>query len=135
MKYENSSESEYWLGWFIDLALAAAIIAMVLALAGCAGTVTPHQVRDHGASFDGNARNSGFLGFDSDGRGIITPSARARYNSLAALYGKRLDPPVGFDDGLTPTGTNTFLIDAQHLVDFSTMNRWKRQGWEPPWTR
>lgn len=97
---------------------------LLLVLASC--TVTPKIVKDAGASFDGNARNSGLIGYDPAGRGILTPHARDRYHALIEMYGKRFDPPLRAGDGLLPTATNTVLIDAEHLVDFATMNGWRK---------
>lgn len=94
-------------------------------LCGC--TVTPVRVVDRAPSFDGGVRNSGFIGYDSAGNGILTPHARDRYNGLAEKYGKRFIPPTNPNDGITPTPTNTFLIDPEHLVKFGEMNLWRKQ--------
>jgi hypothetical protein len=100
--------------------VAAAVVA--LAIGGCT-TVLPVSVKPKQASWDQNQQNSGFIGFDQAGNGILTPHARDRYNLLILAYGKRFNPALGVDEGLTATATNTFLIDAQHLADFATMNR------------
>ena len=125
----ETAANDYRIGVLLPLTAAALAfgLAFVLMLAGCAPTVIPAQVRDHGASYDGNERNSGFLGFAADGTGIITPRARARYNELVARYGGLFRPALSADEGITPTATNTFLIDGEHLVDFATMNRWRKE--------
>lgn len=94
-------------------------------------TVTPRPVVDGMPSFDGAVQNSGFLGFDPAGRGILTPHARDRYNRLVAEYGARYLPPLVLDAGVTPTATNTFLLDPEHLVDFAEMNRWRKAQPKP----
>lgn len=108
-------------------------LALVLVLtAGCSSTVTPKVVTDPGPSWDVGERNSGFLAFDSRGWGVITPHARDRYNALVVLYGGVYKPPVRVDDGIEATGTNTYLIDPEHLVKFATMNRWFKSGKDAP---
>ena len=106
------------------IVLAALCLAAVL-LTGC-GTVTPRQVTAAAASFDGGERNSGFIGWTTNGSGIITPHARERYNALIVDYGPRFHPPLVADYGLTATATNTFLITPEALADFAAMNRWRR---------
>ena len=96
-------------------------------LIGCAGTTVPKPAKDTVASWDGTNQNSGFIGFTSDGSGIITAHARDRYNGLAARYSNQFIPPLKLDDGLKPMGTN-WLIDPEHLVKFRTMNRWRKSG-------
>jgi hypothetical protein len=91
------------------------------------------MVADNQASYDGAEQNSGLLGFTTNGQGqvtgaVITPHARDRYNALVAAYGARYQPAVKPDDGIVPTGTNTFRIDAEHLIKFSAMNRWRKQA-------
>jgi hypothetical protein len=104
-------------------------VAAAALLLGCTSTVIPRQVSDSQASFDGNAQNSGFLGFDTDGNGILTAHARDRYNGLVSIYGGRFSPPLTMDAGIrAAAGTNTFTIDAEHLVKFATMNRWRKEG-------
>jgi hypothetical protein len=104
-----------------------AVLAVILFATSCSTTVTPKHVHASQASFDGNVQNSGFLCFNPDGSGTITPHARDRYNALVEIYGKRLLPPVQVDEGITPAGTN-YVIDAQHLNYFKRMNRWKKEN-------
>src|ERR1044071_9239090 len=106
--------------------------AILILLAGCAPTVTPRVVRSSEASWDSNQQNSGFLGFDGAGNGILTPHAKARYDALLAAYGVLFVPPLVTNAGITPTATNTFLIDAEHLADFATMNRWRLESTRRP---
>ncbi len=91
---------------------------------GC--TVTPKRVQASSASFDGGAQNSGLIGFDQAGNAILTAHGRDRYNGLVAVYGCKFSPPVERDAGMTVTSTNTFLLDPEHLVDFETMNGWRK---------
>jgi hypothetical protein len=105
------------------------LILLNLFLFSC--TVTPIQVKDNTPSFDGASQNSGFIGFDDRGYGIITPNARARYNGLIEVYGKKFTPPLTPDVGLTLTSSNTYLIDPQHDVYARSMNHWKKQGVKP----
>ncbi len=106
--------------------------AIVALLTGCAPTVTPRVVRSSEASWDANEQNSGFLGFDAAGNGILTPHAKGRYDALLGLYGALFVPPLVREAGITRTATNTFLIDAEHLADFATMNRWRMEESKRP---
>lgn len=101
---------------------------LALAAAGCVSTITPNVPAARQASWDGNAQNSGFMGFDASGNGILTPHARDRYNALVDAFGSRMQPAVRRDEGIVATSTNTFLIDAQHLEYFATWQRWLREG-------
>lgn len=108
------------------------ILCFVLAIVGClllwgmtGCTVTPDILPPAAvASYDGNVQNSGFLGWASDGSGVITAHARDRYNALLAQY------KVGVkDEGLTPMPDGSWLIDKQHLVLFSELNRKAKSAW------
>lgn len=109
----------------LPLRLCASAV-ILCALTAC--TVAPKPVTDKVASYDGNAQNSGFISWASDGGGIITPHARDRYNALIELYGTRFLPPLKYDAGITATPTNTFHIDAEHLVQFGIMNAWRKSS-------
>jgi hypothetical protein len=110
---------------------------VVLVSAGlCCGcwTVTPKQTVADRASWDSstpesctNQQNSGFLGWTANG-GLITANARARYNNLVAQYGTNFNPVLVKDTGIQQVSTNIWEIDKQHLADFATMNRWRRNG-------
>ncbi len=107
--------------------LSSALLAVCL---GCASTVAPQAPKDSVASFDGNAQNSGFIGFDSAGNGILTVHGYQRYFDLVGSYGFLFSPKLDCyrNDDLQKTSTNTYLIDAQHLTYFATMNRWRKEG-------
>ncbi len=102
------------------------LLAAILLISGC--TVVPKAAVDKVPSFDGNEQNSGFIGYAPDGQGILTFHKFQEYNGLISNYGDKFTPPIQTNDGITPTGTNTFLIDKEHLVDFGMMNRWKKNG-------
>ncbi len=109
------------------ITVAVAVCCLLCGFAvqpGC--TVIPQTVSDNAPSFDGGVQNSGFIGYDAVGNGILTPNARTRYNLLIEQFGKRYLPPLKIDDGIIPTTTNTFLIAPQYLVDFREMNRWRK---------
>lgn len=106
----------------------ASSLALVILLCGCAGTITPRIVQSSQASWDGNQQNSGLIGFDAVGNGILTLRAELRYQALVSDYGYRFKPPIQSADGLILTTTNTWLIDAEHLEKFATMNRWRKQA-------
>jgi hypothetical protein len=102
------------------------VLLLAAVLCGCS-TVVPSPVVDREASWDGDRQTSGLLGFNEDGSGHITARARARYNALVALYGARFTPPLIEDEGVTPQGDD-WRIDAEHLVKFATMARWRKEG-------
>jgi hypothetical protein len=104
---------------------------IILFAAACANTIVPRNVSTDIVSWDGNEQNGGFIDFTDRGGGIITPNARNRYNILISIYSTNFIPPLKFDDGITSTSTNTFLIDAQHLSNFATMNRWHKSKRNP----
>lgn len=106
--------------WLLTLLGILVCGAALLLISGC--TVRPKVVRNAQASFDGNSQNSGLIGYDAEGNRIITPHGRDRYNALMERYGKAWNVRTG--DGLTPTATNTFLLDAQHAFYFETASRW-----------
>ena len=102
------------------------LLAATWLINGC--TVIPKSVVDKVPSFDGNEQNSGFIGYAPDGQGILTFHKFEEYNDLIASYGYKFTPPIQTSDGITPTSTNTFLIDKEHLSDFAMMLHWKRSG-------
>lgn len=113
-----------------SLSKFAIVVVFALTLIGCVSTVVPKPTTDKVASWDGTNQNSGFIGFQPDGSGRITPHARDRYNGLVAIYGKHFIPPLVPDAGLKPDGEN-WIIDPEHLVKFATMNRWRKSGIAP----
>jgi hypothetical protein len=106
----------------------AALLASLLAGAGCASTVIPRTVTDSAPSWDGTNQNSGLVGFSPDGGGIITSNARERYNGLVVIYGARFVPALKADAGLWQMPDGTWHIDQQHLACFAKMNRWRKEG-------
>lgn len=118
-----------WAWLLVLLGVGILCFACLFIAPGC--TVRPKVVRNQQASFDGNEQNSGLIGHDSAGNGIITAHARERYNAMIDAYGPLFKPPVRQDDGVRQTATNTFLIDGEHLFIFATMNRWRHQNFTP----
>lgn len=110
----------------LQAALAAAIL-LVLIFCSCTSTVRPKVVESKAPSWDGNAQNSGLIGFDANGNAIITPRAEARYFYLCELYGWKFHPPACGAETIL-TSSNTFLLDPQHLSEFATMNRWLKEA-------
>lgn len=102
------------------------MVGVVVSLAGC--TITPSLVSTEEISFDGNYKNSGLLSFAPDGSGVITSNALARYNGLILRYGTNFIPNLTTNTGVRTTSSNAFLLDAEHLIKFGTMNQWRRNG-------
>lgn len=98
----------------------------VMVFMGC--TVTPRVIKAREISFDGNAQNSGLIAFAPDGSGIITSNAWVRYNALILRYGTNFAPSLATNAGVTVTSSNAFLLDAEHLIKFGTMNHWRRNN-------
>jgi len=126
---------------FRDMRITAmqyASICCILAAAGC-NTVTPAETKARQPSFDGGIQNSGFEGWTTNVAtgevfGVISNHARARYNALLAAYGKRFATPLALDSGLTlqsASGAGAWKIDLGALIDFETMNRWRKEGQKP----
>ncbi len=115
--------------YFSRWASVGLILLGFLIFPGCSAfTVIPTHTGSS-ASFDGNARNSGFLGYNPDGSGTITPAARDRYNTLVGLYENMFTPHLVADFGITPiAGSTNFNISAEAIVDFIRMNQWRRDG-------
>ena len=105
---------------------ATSLVISALVIGAC--TVAPPVLKDQVPSFDGGVQNSGFLGF-TNGMGLITVTARMRYNLLIERYGNQFIPPLEHDAGIfTNVPGQSYFIDKQHLVDFATMNRWSKSG-------
>ena len=107
------------------------VVAITLCSVSCSTTVAPRSAFDTVASFDGGVQNSGFIGFADDGSGVITQHAKDRYNALVGIYGNKFLPVLVTDDGVRSHTNGTYLIDAEHLVKFGTMNQWRRDGVAP----
>lgn len=98
-------------------------------LGGCASVVAPQPV--HGsASYDGNELNSGIVMSVPSGF-VVTAKFRQRYNDLIAVYGGDFSPVLKPDSGLAPISDDRFLISKEGMVDFLTMNGWRRAGLRP----
>ena len=115
-------------------AICIALVALVAlaVLVGCAGTVTTPVAQAAAASFDGTNQNSGVIALVTNQAGvatgaIITPHARDRYNALMSEYG-RAWLISGNDVGLTCQSNGCWFIDDEHLQDFITASRWRRNG-------
>jgi hypothetical protein len=107
---------------------SALLVLALFALVGCTPTIRPKPITAATPSYDGNSQNSGFIAFDAAGSGILTQHGKDRYDVLMRKYGRRFNPAVSPGAGITPTATNTFLIDREHLVYFATANRWFKEG-------
>lgn len=121
MSYAKSQPNDHDLG-----VLFAIIAACILLAAGC-GTVTPNLVESPAASYDGGIRNSGLVGFQTNGAvvyTVVTPHWRDRYNAMITDYGARFRPPITAGYGVTD-GTN-ILATPEAVVKFTTMNRWRK---------
>src|SRR3989442_5184517 len=94
-------------------------------LAAC--TVIPRNVQSPLASFDGSQENSGFIGFASNGQGIISEHGRQHYDALIEQYGARYEVPLRADEGLRLTASNTWIIDQEHLIKYQHMQWWRNQ--------
>lgn len=103
-------------------------LVMLVLANGCAPTIAPRAVHDTAPTYDGTQRNSGFLGFDSVGNGIITPRAFQRYQGLLSEYHAAFTPALGTNDWPIATATNTYIITPQGLTYFATMSRWRKGG-------
>jgi len=132
----SSLSEDRWIIWVCALVVGALYLAagiVLLCSFGCASTVRPKIAQSAQASWDGTEQNSGLIGIAPDGRRIITAHARERYSALMKDYGKFFERPVTDpNEGITPTGTNTFLIDPQHEEYFIDAIRWEKQK-RPPW--
>lgn len=115
------------LRWGRVLLILGLLAAIAWLAVGC--TVAPRYVETPAAaSFDGNERNSGFLAFNEDGSGVITPRARDRYNALVAKYGKDNLPKLKKDFGVSKRDDGNYNITAEALVAFGVMNKKNRSG-------
>ena len=110
--------------------LSAAIIIVLLALPGCASTITPAAVESHQASFDQSVQNSGVVALIPGGA-IITSRAHDRYNGLIAIYGRDFLPTLTADFGITPRPDGNFEITNEALQKFILLSAWHRMGREP----
>lgn len=105
----------------------AALLLVAVCVCGC--TVTPRTVRPEtpGFSETGHA-DSGFVGFDENGNGIITASKREEFNALVRKYGGLFLVPLVEDHGIASRPDGRFTITPEALVNFQTMKRWRLNG-------
>jgi len=122
--------AKYWLSKAAFVAWLY-VVALTFCSVSCSTTVAPRAANDVVASFDGGVQNSGFIGFTEDGSGVITQHAKDRYNGLIGIYGNKFIPVLVTDEGVNAYTNGTYLIDAEHLVKFGTMNQWRRDGVAP----
>jgi len=80
----------------ITLLTAAILLTFVVSCT----TVTQTISSDHAASFSGNVRDGGVIGLEIHGDILVDNNFVARYNKLARLYGKRLNPEITEDLGI-----------------------------------
>jgi len=129
-----------------ELSELCVLFGLIAFFATACTTVVPQPVVSSAPSWDTTNYNSGFYGFTTNGTGLISAHARDRYNGLIQRYGTNFIPALMQDAGITRRDgyvgvlvdkgkTNAFTwngelfeIDAEHLTDFSTMNRWRREG-------
>ncbi len=124
MKPLNRSKQRQQRVLFLLCALSVLLLSF-----GC--TVTPKRAVAQSISFDGTNQNSGFIGWDQDGYGMITRHARDRYVSLVLLYGDRFAPPLLGQPGVSPYHFDPpegyWRITPEALVNFQIMNAWRKQ--------
>lgn len=114
-----------------DISLSLLIIGLFLS--SCTTTIIPRHVEAKTVAFDGNEQNGGFIRYDASGAGVVTSGGRANYNLLIRSYGNQMLVPLQEDAGVTagpfedPYGP-TYLIDAQHMVQFGLMaDMWRNK--------
>jgi hypothetical protein len=112
----------------VSLNFAVVLLAAMLFATSCTNTVSPKPVSTSQSAFSDNSANGGFIGFSTNGEGVITERALAKYNALIDLYGKKLMPPVTNNFGITSFTNNTYLITKEGLSDFMLMNQWYKDG-------
>lgn len=97
-----------------------------MVLMGCAHTVVPNVVKPTVVAFSGNKQNAGFIGFNTNGAGIIDLNAKNKYNWLISMYATNFAPPIYTNFGVSDFTNGTFLITSEGLSKFATMNRWEK---------
>lgn len=113
---------------WLFLAAFAWLVAVIVS--SCIHTTAPELVEAAVASYDGNEQNSGVIASTPSGF-IVTDNFRLRYNALIATYGADLPTPATVDSGIAPIGPDRWLITKQRMIDFLTMNQWRRAGLKP----
>lgn len=136
-----------------------ALLLVCVLLTACTSTIVPNPINATVASWDGGQQNSGFLGFDAAGNGIITYHAYGRWIALVNDYGPFFKPPqdehagvnvvlvseypvqlygngkvIGVLTNPVPSGPGDWpymRMDAERLAKFDRMNRWRKEGKAP----
>lgn len=109
---------------------------------GC--TIKPNIVKDNVSAFDNstpkeykkNNPNGGFLGFNTEGKGILTQNARAKYNNLIEMYKNsffkekavKLEKDYGIEPFTDNFGNNLYLINEESLTYFIILNQWLKSN-------
>jgi len=133
-QYEQARRDDARAVRWISVALVICVAVLTFGVTGCAGTVVPRLVESQQASFDGNEQNSGIITSTPSGF-VVTDHFRERYNALIATYGADFKPGLKPDSGIAPIGGGQWLISKQAMVDFLTMNSWRKAGLKPNGTR
>lgn len=125
------------LGLIFTVILAVFVVtAAICLLCSCSTTVTPKAFDDQTPSYDAGQLNSGLIGFYTNEAGVVsmvvTPNFRDRYNAVIPTLGTNFHPALKADAGIYPFTNGTSLLDLEHLVKFTTMNRWRKQSLKPP---
>ena len=102
-------EIVFWL-----VVLIAVVVFLIGELAGC--TVAPRLVIPAAPSMDSGIADSGTRGVSPDGRFLVTSNVIAQWHWLAPRYGQVHTNAWG----ITWTGSNLFLLDAQAYAEFTT---------------
>lgn len=104
---------------------------LALLLCGC-GTVIPHHV-DSVVTGDAVQVLPG-------GSTVISKARLDTYNALIDIYGASKDSltglpyfvkPIAHNEGVTPRGDGTYVLDREHSVKFGLMASWFRSGRKP----
>lgn len=120
----------------------ASLFLVSIYLSGCLTIAPDHVLYSKLPSYDSStpaqydSSNSGFICFDDDGNGIITSSARDRYNNLVVKYkakilaekSKNIEPDKGLTVFNDKFGNTLYKIDKEHLYFFIIMNVWTKSG-------
>ena len=125
-------------------------IALVISMAGCAGTVTPKAVMDKQPSFDSSTPSqypqdsNGFLKFikGTTGNtlgGLITENAKRRFNMLVREYRIQfkeayqvdLEQDMGTRTYMDGYGNMVWFMSAESLEYFARLSQWSRDVRDP----
>jgi hypothetical protein len=113
--------------WVVWSAIATVVFATMLFICASCSTVVPKGVESSGASFDGNERNSGVIGWTAQGL-LITPRAMARYDDLVSVYGRDYQPAISQGHGAARQPDGNYVLTREAAAKFDEMSRWRRAG-------